>query len=99
MRERSGERPEMLGLIQDKESHKELLIQKIEKLKQQQAKNRECMESVCVHTHTKHFCMLHSLISVSYYSQCFCIYLFSLKLSDSLTKPSQQGPTKEFEQN
>lgn len=64
MRERNGERPEILESIQDKESHKELLIQKIEKLKQEQAKNRECMEPAY---HTKphtHFCMLHSLIGV-----------------------------------
>ncbi|MCJ8732663.1 hypothetical protein PDJAM_G00213910 [Pangasius djambal] len=45
MRERNGERPEILGSIQDKGSHKELLIQKIEKLKQEQAKNRELIHS------------------------------------------------------
>ncbi|XP_060786076.1 kinetochore protein Spc25 isoform X1 [Neoarius graeffei] len=45
LRERNGEQPEILGLIQDKESHKDLLIQKIEKLKQEQAKNRELIHS------------------------------------------------------
>ncbi|XP_046701265.1 kinetochore protein Spc25 isoform X2 [Silurus meridionalis] len=45
MMERNGERPEIVGSIEDKESHKELLIEKIEKLKQEQAKNRELIHS------------------------------------------------------
>ncbi|XP_027020252.2 kinetochore protein Spc25 [Tachysurus fulvidraco] len=45
MRQRNDERPEVLGSIQDKESYKEHLIQKIEKLKQEQAKNRELIHA------------------------------------------------------
>ncbi|KAF5904142.1 kinetochore protein Spc25, partial [Clarias magur] len=45
MREKNEEQPEVLGSIQYKESQKELLIQKIGKLKQDQAKNRELIHS------------------------------------------------------
>ncbi|KAI4887082.1 hypothetical protein NFI96_013972 [Prochilodus magdalenae] len=41
MKEKNTERPEIVEEIDDKERHKALIMQKIEKLKQEQAKNRE----------------------------------------------------------
>lgn len=43
LKQKNGECPELVEEIEDKTRHKELLIQKIGKLKQEQAKNRECM--------------------------------------------------------
>lgn len=45
MKEKNTECPEILEEIEDKERHKELLIQKMEKFKQEQAKNRELLHS------------------------------------------------------
>ncbi|XP_062861880.1 kinetochore protein Spc25 [Trichomycterus rosablanca] len=45
VRERSAEQPEIVGEIEDKENQKALLIQKIEKLKQDQIRNRELIHS------------------------------------------------------
>ncbi|XP_066497314.1 kinetochore protein Spc25 [Hoplias malabaricus] len=44
MKEKNTELPEILEEIDDKRRHKELLIQKIEKLKQDQAKSRELIQ-------------------------------------------------------
>lgn len=45
LREMSAERVEMVSGIEDKEHHKALLFQRIEKLKKDQAKNRELIQS------------------------------------------------------
>ncbi|XP_072541195.1 kinetochore protein Spc25 [Salminus brasiliensis] len=45
MKEKNAECPEISEEIEDKERHKELLIEKIEKLKQEQVKSRELLHS------------------------------------------------------
>lgn len=43
LKKKSAERLEVVSEIEDKEHHKALLFQRIEKLKKDQARNRECV--------------------------------------------------------
>jgi len=43
LKEKSAEQLEVVSEIEDKEHHKALLFQRIDKLKKDQARNRECV--------------------------------------------------------